>query len=379
MSQPNGTLPPTASRVREFRSRGDIARSRDTVAAAALAGAVIALLLTAGRSWAELGALVEAACLQPASGGQLSALAPLAGRALDVAFAVAGPPLAGAVLGALLAIGLQLGWPPALWSRRRARAGRGGRGQAASSLSQLRQAFGPPAMVRRAVVTIAKLSAIVGSMAIALSPRQLAAGAEPQQLLGGLAACCTTALVTSSLVILALGLVDYASARRRVGARMRMTHDELRRELREMEGDPAIKSRRQRRRNELARQRFTAATAEAVATAAVIVLAPGEAAVALRYRGRAGEPAPQLVAKGQGVLADHLAQLARDRGVPVFEKPELARALAELRDRQSIPPGLYRGVAELLAAVLARPGHASPTSLAPSSPAPALTAPERVS
>lgn len=378
MSQPNGTLPPTASRVREFRSRGDIARSRDTVAAAALGGAVIALLLTAGRSWAELVNLVEAACLQPASGGQLADLAPLAARALRVAFAVAGPPLLGAVLGALLAIALQLGWPPALWSRRRARRGRGGQA-AASPISQLRQAFGPPAMVRRAVVTIAKLAAIVGSMAIALSPRQLAAGAEPQQLLGGLAACCTTALVTSSLVILALGLLDYASARRRVVARMRMTHDELRRELREMEGDPAIKSRRQRRRGELARQRFTAATAEAVATAAVVVLAPGEAAVALRYRGRAGEPAPQLVAKGQGVLADHLAQLARDREVPVFEKPELARALAELRDRQSIPPELYRGVAELLAAVLARPGHARPGGLAPASLAPAVPAPERIS
>lgn len=349
MSPRSGSLPPSAARLREFRSRGDIARSRDAVAAAALLGATLALMLTAGRSWAELASLVEQACVTPTA----DELSPLARRAVSTAWTVAAPPLLGSVLGALIAIALQLGWPPVLWSKRRARRGPRGQGAAAlSPLAQLRQAFAPPAMLRRAVITIAKLAAIVGAMALALSPRHLSA-AEPPQLLEAIAACCTTALITSSLVILALGLVDYLWARRGVLARMRMTHEELRRELRELEGDPAIKSRRQRRRNELARQRFTAATAEAIAGAALVVLAPGEAAVALRYSGRPGEAAPQVAAKGRGVLADHVAQLARERGVPVAVDLELARALAELRERQSIPPSLYRGVAERLAAAAA--------------------------
>jgi flagellar biosynthesis protein FlhB len=352
MSQGNGSLKPTAARVREFRARGDIARSRDTVAAAALAGALLGLLLTASGSWAALCSLVEQACLHPT----VEALAPLARRALWVGLSVAAPALLGACAGALLAIALQLGWPPALWSRRRAE-----RAGTAASFASLRQALGPPAMARRTVITIAKLVAIIGSMALALSPRDVLRVAEAPQLLDGLAACCTTALVTSSLVILALGLVDYAWARRRLFARMRMTHDDMRRELRELEGDPAIKSRRQRRRNELARQRFTAVTAQAIASATVVVLAPGEAAVALRYRGRAGEATPQLAAKGRGVLAEHLAQLARDRGVPVLVRVELATALAALAERQPIPPELYRAVAEVLATTLAHP--AAPPAL----------------
>lgn len=359
MSPMNGSLKPTAARVREFRARGDIARSRDAVAATALAGALIGLLLTAAGSWAALCALVEQACLHPTA----AALVPLARSALWVGLSVVAPALIGACLGACLAIAVQLGWPPVLWSR--ARAARGG---APVPFSQLRQALGPPAMARRTVTTVAKLAAIVGAMALALSPRDVLRIDQAPQLLESLAACCTTALITSSLVILALALFDYAWARRRLLTRMRMSHEELRRELRELEGDPSIKSRRQRRRNELARQRFTAVTAAALGAANVVVLAPGEAAVALRYRGRAGEPAPQIAAKGRGVLAEHLAQLARDRGVPVVARKELALALAALPERQPIPPALYRDVAEILAAALAHPAPARPPTTAAEAP-----------
>jgi flagellar biosynthesis protein FlhB len=353
VSAPNGSLKPTPARVREFRAAGDIARSRDAVAAAALAGALVGLLLTAARSFTALSSLVEQACLHPTA----EALGPLARRALRVGLTIAAPPLLGACLGAGLAIAMQLGWPPTLWSRARAER-RGG----PPPLSQLRHALGPAAMARRIVTTVAKLAAIIGAMALALSPRELLRVDDAPQLLEALTACCTTALVTSAVVILALGLFDYAWARRRLLARMRMTHEELRRELRELEGDPAIKSRRQRRRNELARQRFTSVTAATVAAATVVVLAPGRAAVALRHRDLPGEAAPQLVAKGRGVRAEHLAQLARDRGVPVVTRAELALTLANLPEHQPIPQPLYREVAELLATALAQPAPKRPAA-----------------
>lgn len=71
------------------------------------------------------------------------------------------------------------------------------------------------------------------------------------------------------------------------------------------------------------------------------------AAVALRYE--AGEPAPRVVAKGKGVLAEQILARAREAGVYVHESPELLGLLMQLDLDERIPPQLYVAVAELLA------------------------------
>lgn len=76
-------------------------------------------------------------------------------------------------------------------------------------------------------------------------------------------------------------------------------------------------------------------------------LNPREAAVALTYR--AGQSAPQIVAKGRGLVAENIIRKARDHGVYVHESAELVSLLMQVDLDQHIPPQLYRAVAELLA------------------------------
>jgi flagellar biosynthesis protein len=70
-------------------------------------------------------------------------------------------------------------------------------------------------------------------------------------------------------------------------------------------------------------------------------------AVALAYQ--AGDPAPRVVAKGQGLVAEQIVNRARDAGVFLHESKELVALLMQVDLDREIPPGLYRAIAELLA------------------------------
>ena len=76
-----------------------------------------------------------------------------------------------------------------------------------------------------------------------------------------------------------------------------------------------------------------------------------KSAVALRYNLNNGDMAPCVVAKGQGVIAEEILRLAREHDVPLRQDPALAGALATLDIGTSIPPELFRAVAEVLAFV----------------------------
>ncbi len=73
-------------------------------------------------------------------------------------------------------------------------------------------------------------------------------------------------------------------------------------------------------------------------------------AVALRYLPETGA-APEIIAKGDGFLADEILRVARENDVPLRQDPALAGALATLDIGQRIPPELFRAVAEVLAFV----------------------------
>lgn len=70
-------------------------------------------------------------------------------------------------------------------------------------------------------------------------------------------------------------------------------------------------------------------------------------AVAMAYR--AGQSAPQVVAKGRGLIAEAIIERAKEAGVYVHESPELVAMLMQIDLDQHIPPELYIAVAELLA------------------------------
>ena len=70
-------------------------------------------------------------------------------------------------------------------------------------------------------------------------------------------------------------------------------------------------------------------------------------AVALAYTD--GAPAPKVVAKGKGLIAEQIIERAAEAGVFVHESKELVALLMNVDLDSQIPPGLYRAIAELLA------------------------------
>jgi flagellar biosynthesis protein FlhB len=166
---------------------------------------------------------------------------------------------------------------------------------------------------------------------------QLAAGAR---LLSKLAWRC---VLVSALVAGA----DVAFQRFRFMKRMRVSKEELKRELKEDEGDPLIKGKRKQRARELAKQRVRIEVPRADA----LIVNPTHVAVAIRYRKDEGK-APRVTAKGKGVLAEHMRELAREHGVPIVQDVPLARLLhRKVKVGRAIPADTYKAVAAILAFV----------------------------
>jgi flagellar biosynthesis protein len=61
--------------------------------------------------------------------------------------------------------------------------------------------------------------------------------------------------------------------------------------------------------------------------------------------------APVLVAKGKGIVADRIIEMARKHRIPIQSDPALVEVLGQLDIDQEIPPELYRAVAQILAYV----------------------------
>lgn len=148
----------------------------------------------------------------------------------------------------------------------------------------------------------------------------------------------------TALAMLVVGAADYLWQRFDYLRSLRMTREEMRQEVRDTEGDPQVRGRRHRARQKLLRDGLSAH-----ATRATVVLTnPTHVAIALRYG--PGLPAPTVVARGQGRLAERIKALARRYGIPVREEAPLARALyAACPLGATIPPALYQAIAVILA------------------------------
>jgi flagellar biosynthetic protein FlhB len=133
---------------------------------------------------------------------------------------------------------------------------------------------------------------------------------------------------------------------------LRMTRDEVRREMKEQDVNPEVKGQMKRRQREMAVRRMMAA----VPDADVVITNPTHFAVALRYA--RSLPAPQVVAKGADHVAFRIIGLARESGVSVVESPPLARSLfASAEVGQYIPADAFGAVAEILAHVYRATGR----------------------
>ncbi|MBI4290289.1 MAG: flagellar type III secretion system protein FlhB [Betaproteobacteria bacterium] len=152
-------------------------------------------------------------------------------------------------------------------------------------------------------------------------------------------------VVSASLALVAAFDVPFQIWRHRRG--LRMTREEVRKDLRESEGDPQLKGRIRNEQRAMARRRMM----QEVPKADVIVTNPTHYAVALAYRD-SGMRAPTVVAKGAALVAARIRAIGEEHRVPVFEAPPLARALYFSTEiGAEIPGPLYNAVAQVLAYV----------------------------
>jgi flagellar biosynthetic protein FlhB len=146
-------------------------------------------------------------------------------------------------------------------------------------------------------------------------------------------------------VFLVFGSVDLFRQLHRHKQDLRMSKQDVREEMKEVEGNPQMKARIRR----LQRERMRHQMMKDVPKATAVVVNPTHFAVAIRYQ-LDSMAAPLVVAKGKNYLALRIRQRAVENQVPIIENPPLAQALYKSVDvGQEIPPHLYRAVAEILA------------------------------
>lgn len=144
--------------------------------------------------------------------------------------------------------------------------------------------------------------------------------------------------------LLLFGVVDLIWQRHKHGKDLRMSKDEVKREYKESEGDPQIKS----KRKQLHKQLLKDAGTRRVKDADAVVVNPTHVAVALRYR-KSEMRAPMVLSAGRGEIAKEIRRLARRHNVPIVRDVDLARALVDQCDIDSaIPPDFFEPVAEIL-------------------------------
>ena len=128
---------------------------------------------------------------------------------------------------------------------------------------------------------------------------------------------------------------------------LRMTRQELLDERRQHEISPQLRGRIRAVQIEMVKKRML----QEVPKADVVVTNPTHVAVALQYEPGEME-APQVLAKGADLLCEKIKEIARTHGVPIVQRPELARALYQTVDVGEFIPGtLFVAVAELLAMI----------------------------
>jgi len=159
--------------------------------------------------------------------------------------------------------------------------------------------------------------------------------------------------IAVALVILAL--LDWIYHKWKFERDIRMSKQEIKDEMKMMEGDMALKGRRRQMARKMILQRIHAD----VPRADVVVTNPTELAIALKYDSET-MGAPRVVAKGAGFLAMRIRQVAASSGVPIVERKPLAQALYKgVEVGQEVPPEFYQTVAEILAYVYELSGKAA--------------------
>jgi flagellar biosynthetic protein FlhB len=204
--------------------------------------------------------------------------------------------------------------------------------------------------------SIVKLAVVAAVAALSLIPKLPEIGAlvgtPPDQLMAMVAHMVLGIAERAGAAYLVVAFVDYAWQKHRFGKDMKMTKEEVKEEHKQASQPAEVRGAMKRRQMQAARARMMSDVPEAD----VVVTNPTHFSVALKYDGQ--KLAPEVVAKGQDLVALHIRRIAEENGVPVVPDPPLARSLhSTVEVGQMIPEDFFQAVAQLLAFVYRAAGR----------------------
>lgn len=154
----------------------------------------------------------------------------------------------------------------------------------------------------------------------------------------------TEFIFKACIAFLVIAAADYGVTKWKFLQDQKMSFKEIKDEYKNSEGDPNVKAALRQRRMQMLQQ----GAMDAVPTADFVVTNPTHVACALKYVAEEMD-SPMLIAKGTELIAKKIIDIAKENNVPVIENPPVARALFRMVEiNQSIPPELYKAVAEIL-------------------------------
>jgi flagellar biosynthetic protein FlhB len=180
------------------------------------------------------------------------------------------------------------------------------------------------------------------------------------QIASALFTCLMGTCVWIGVALFILAILEYAFQKWKHENELMMSDQEIRDELKESEGDPQVAARRRQVQRQMTMQR---AETE-VPKADVVVSNPTELAIAIQYD-PLSMPAPIVLAKGAGMLAQKIRRIALENGIPVVERKPLAQVLYKTVDvGDVVPADQYQAVAEVLRYVYQMQGKDIPKAAA---------------
>ncbi len=333
---------PTPRRRSESRQRGQVAKSQELNAAALLLTAMIGLALFGQGIWQALLAVMRSSLSGEGypsidAGMVLAALsAKRMGAALAplmVSFLIVG------VLVLLAQVGWLFTWEPLIPKLDKL-----------NPIAGFKRIFSGHSLVQLGQ-NLVKLSLIVGiawmSVRSVIHKIVFSHTLEFEDIFPFATSLIFELALRLCLVLLVIAVIDYFYQRYRHEKQLKMTQEEVKEEMKRMEGDPVVQRRRREVQLRLATQRMKST----IPQADVVVTNPTHYAVVIKYDADS-MIAPKVIAKGMDFMALRIREIAAGAGVPIVEKPELARGLyADVEIGHEIPERFYRVVAEILAYV----------------------------
>lgn len=340
------TEEPTGKRLGEARSKGQVAKSADLSAAVLLSGAAVLLLMFAPHMFHAAVELVRTGLSGDVLSGDLTtgSLVPVSARLMAGGAMMVAPIMAVLVLVSFAGALYQVGWQitPAALEPKFGKL---------NFFKNFKNLLNKKAMVKGGI-DLSKF-ALIGTVAgvlIAGDWDQIIAMANltPTAAIALSGEMIRELAIWIIVVLIVLAVIDFTYQRWQHRRDLRMTKQEVKEERKDNEGDIEMKGRRIRMARQIAMQRI----GSAVPKADVVVTNPTHYAVALKYEQNDRGHAPVVVAKGADYLALKMRYLAAAHGVPIVERPPLARSLYNnVPVGKEIYPEHYEAVAEVLSYV----------------------------